>query len=118
MDDEPKPKRPSYTAALGLIIAVIVGVIGWLIAPQALQWLADHIANFPATSLPLAISRPLFTVIVILVALIIFGLVAALLAPKDAQKASEIALERERESLRRRQKAERDQVRRGKDRKY
>ncbi len=118
MDAESKPKRPSYTAAIGLIIAVIVGVLGWLAAPKALQWLADHITNFPATSLPLTISRPFFTVIVILVALIIFALIAALLAPKDTRKASEVALERERDALRRRQKAERDEARKGRDRKY
>ena len=109
-------KRSPYTPIIGLMLAIALGVVGWLIAPGVIDWLAATLPSFDVNALPLSISRPIFTAILVVVTLIVFALVAALLAPKDAQKASESKLEQERTALRRRQKAERVQARKGKGR--
>jgi len=112
MDDQPPRKRPSFTAVLGMGIALIVGVIGWLIAPGVLAALP----SVAGSALPLAVERLLFAGVVLLLALILFGLAAALIAPGDPHASSEAHVERERDALRRRQKAARDQARKGKGR--
>lgn len=109
---EGKSKRSPFLPVLGLIIAIVLGVAGWLVAPSVINAL-PFIGN---TGLPLATTRPLVTVIIVLLGLVVFGLVAALVTPKDAQAASERRLEQERDALRRRQKAARDEARKSKGR--
>jgi len=108
---EEKRKRSAFMPVIGLVIAFIVGVIAWLIAPNVIEALAKALPNFKGNELPLATTRPIFTLILVVLTVIIFGLVAALITPKDDQSASESKLEKEREDLRRRQKAERLQRR-------
>lgn len=106
-----KRKRSTLTPIIGLGIAIVLGVIAWLVAPTVLAALARALPNFNGGELPLATTRPIFTIIIVVLTLIIFGLVAALVTPKDAQTASEAQLEKERDALRKRQKAERAQQR-------
>jgi hypothetical protein len=99
---------------IGLVIALILGVIAWVIAPTVLEALAKALPNFRGNELPLSTTRPIFTAIIVVLTLIIFGLAAALITPKDPQSSSEGIMEKEREELWRRQKAERAQQRKPK----
>lgn len=108
------PKKRPYIALIGLLIAVVVGVIAWLITPIVLDLLARMLPNFRGDELPLATTRPLFTGLIVLIAVVIFGLVAALRTPKDSTTVSEAQMERERNALWRQQKAERDRQRKPK----
>jgi H+/Cl- antiporter ClcA len=114
MAPEPKRKRSVLTPAIGLLIAIILGVIAWMVAPDLIHWLALTLPNFAGNELPLSISRPLFTAIIVLLSLIAVGLTAALLAPKDGQQTRAVQLEKDREALRRRQRTERAQARKPK----
>ena len=107
----PKAKRSAYTPVIGLLIAVVLGVIAWLIAPGVIHALAVALPNFAGNELPPTTMRAAFTAIIVVLALIIFGLVAALTTKKDDQSANEARLEKERDAMRRRQKAERAQQR-------
>jgi len=109
--NKPQPKRSSYTPVIGLIIAIIVGIIAWFVAPSVIHALAVAIPNFAGNELPLTTTRAAFTAILVVLTLIIFGLAAALTAKKDPQGAREAQMEKERDALRRRQKAERMQQR-------
>lgn len=111
-----KPKRSAYMPVIGLIIVVVLGVVGWVVAPGVIDALASVLPFFRGTELPLSTTRPLFTGIIVLLGLVIFGLIAALVTPKDVQRGSERELERERDALRRRQQAERIAARKSKGR--
>jgi hypothetical protein len=99
---------------IGLVIAVILGVIAWVIAPTVLEALAKALPNFRGNELPLSTTRPIFTAIIVVLTLVVFGLAAALITRKDPQSSSEAIMEKEREELWRRQKAERAQQRKPK----
>jgi hypothetical protein len=109
---EEQRKRSSFTPLLGLLIAVVLGVVAWFAAPGVLNWLAGALPNFAGNELPLSTSRPVFTIIIMVLALVVFGLVAALVTPKDTRTAREANIEKEREAMRRQQKAERMRSRR------
>lgn len=109
---EGKPKRSPFLPVIGLVIAIVLGVVGWLAAPS----ITAALPIFSGTGLPFSTIRIIVTVIFILIGLVVFGLVAALLAPKDTQRASERTLEQERDALRRRQKAERAESLKSKNR--
>jgi hypothetical protein len=113
---EGKPKRSAYMPVLGLIIAVVLGIVAWAVAPSVIDVLAAALPFFRGTELPLSTTRPLFTGIIVLLGLVIFGLIAALVMPKDAQQGSEREVERERDALRRRQQAARAEARKSKGR--
>ena len=108
---DPKQKRSSSTPIIGLIIAVVLGVIAWLIAPTVIHALAVAIPNFAGNELPLTTTRVAFTAIIVVLALIVIGLVAALTTKKDDHSANEAKLEKEREVMRRQQKNARAQQR-------
>jgi uncharacterized BrkB/YihY/UPF0761 family membrane protein len=109
--NKPSQKRSSYTPVIGLVVAVVLGVIAWIIAPNVIHALAVAIPNFAGNELPLTTTRVAFTVIIVVLALIIFGLVAALTTRKDDQSANEAKLEKERDAMRRQQKNARAQQR-------
>ena len=109
--EESKKKRSAYRPLIGLIVAVVLGVIGWLIAPSVIHGLALALPNFTGNELPLSTTRPIFTAILVVLALILFALIAALTAPKDTRSARDNQLEKDRDALRRRQKAQRAQQR-------
>lgn len=109
---EGKPKRSPFLPVIGLVIAIVLGVVGWVAAPS----ITAALPIFSGTGLPFSTIRIIVTVIFILIGLVMFGLVAALLAPKDSQRASERTLEQERDALRRRQKAERAEALKSKNR--
>jgi uncharacterized BrkB/YihY/UPF0761 family membrane protein len=111
MMNKPPQKRSSFAPVIGLIIALVLGIIAWLIAPSVIHALAVAIPNFAGNELPLTTTRAAFTAIIVVLALIIFGLVAALTTKKDDQSANEAKLEKERDAMRRRQKAQRAQQR-------
>ncbi len=108
---EPKAKRSAYIPVIGLLVAVVLGVIAWLIAPSVINALAVALPNFAGNELPLTTMRAAFTALIVVLALIIFGLIAALTTKKETQSARESQMEKERDALRRRQKAERAQQR-------
>ncbi len=101
---------------IGFIIAAVLGIIGWIIAPDVLGWLAETVPAFQGNALPLAISRPIFTALLIILALILFGLIAALMRPRNSRTVNEAMMERERDALRRRQKIARAEARKGRGR--
>lgn len=107
-----KPKRSPFLPVIGLIIAIVLGVVGWLAAPAVTAVLPI----FSGTGLPFSTIRIIVSISFILIGLVVFGLVAALVAPKDRQTASERTLEQERDALRRRQKAERAEALKSKNR--
>ena len=113
---EPGDKRRAYRPLIGFVLAVVVGVIAWVIAPSVIGWLANVLPVFQGNELPLATTRPIFTVLIVLLTLILFALVAALTAPKDQKATSAAGLERDRDALHKREKAERDAARRSKGR--
>ena len=101
---EPKAKRSTYTPVIGLLIAVVLGVIAWLIAPSVIRALAAALPNFAGNELPLTTMRAAFTVIIVVLALIVFGLIAALTTQKADPATNEARLEKERNAMRREQK--------------
>ena len=107
VEAEGKRKRSPYIALVGLAIAVVLGIVAWAVAPSVLEALAVALPAFNGNELPLTTTRPIFTAIIVLLTVIVFGLVAAMVTPKDTQTAREGKLEKERDALRRRQKAER-----------
>lgn len=106
---DPKQKRSSATPVIGLMIAVVLGVGAWLIAPSVITALMKTLQSLN-TLAPMT-ARIIFTVIIVVLALIVFGLVAALTTRKDDQSANEAKLEKEREAMRRQQKNARAQQR-------
>lgn len=113
---EGKPKRSAYLPVIGFIIAVVLGIVAWLVAPGVIDALAVALPIFRGTELPLSTTRLLFTGIIVLLGLVIFGLVAALVTPQDGQRGSERDVEQARDALRRRQKAQRAEARKSKGR--
>ena len=109
--NKPPQKRSSYTPVIGLVVAVVLGVIAWLIAPSVIHALAVAIPNFAGNELPLTTTRAAFTAIIVVLALIVFGLITALTTRKDDQSANEAKLEKERDTMRRQQKNARAQQR-------
>ncbi|MBL8133116.1 MAG: hypothetical protein JNL42_14740 [Anaerolineae bacterium] len=96
----------------GLIVAVVFGVVGWLIAPDALKWFEGLIPGFTGSELDPTVMRIIVTVVIALLALVLFALIAALVTPKPTLTAREADLAREKERLLAQQKAERDRQRR------
>lgn len=111
-----KRKRSPYRPLIGFLLAVGVGVVAWIIAPTVIAWLASILPGFRGNELPLATLRPIFTALIVMITLVLFALIMALLTPKDkaAEVASAATLERDRETLHRRQKAERAEARKPK----
>lgn len=114
--NKPKRKRSAYRPLVGFLLAVGVGVAAWIAAPTVISWLASVLPVFRGNELPLSTMRPIFTALIVMITLVLFALIAALIAPKDkdVEAASAATLERDRETLRRRQKAERAEARKPK----
>lgn len=109
-------RRSALTPIIGFLLAIILGGVAWLVAPDLIRWLARTLPNFAGNELPLSTTRPIFTALIVLLTLIAVGLFAALVAPRDRQRTSAAQLEQEREALRRRQRATRAHARKGKGR--
>ena len=107
-------RRPAYLPLAGFIIVLVLGVVAWFAAPVVIAWLADVVPYVRGTELPLATTRPIFTALIVVLALLLVSLIAALSAPRDTKHAAASTLERDRASLRLRQKAKRDQARKPK----
>lgn len=107
-------KRSAYLPLVGFVIVLVLGVAAWVVAPGIIAWLADTLPFFRGTELPLATTRPIFTALIVVLTLLLVGLITALSAPKDTKHAAASTLERDRASLRRRQKEERDRARKPK----
>lgn len=113
---EPKRKRNAYLPLVGFLLAAGTGAAAWAAAPTVIGWLASVVPVFRGNELPLSTIRPIFTALTVMITLGVFALVTAVLTPKDknAEAASAATLERDREALRHRQKAERAEARKPK----
>ncbi|MBK8023857.1 MAG: hypothetical protein IPK19_21095 [Chloroflexi bacterium] len=96
----------------GLIVAIVFGVVGWLVAPSVITALADAIPGFRGNEIDATLLRAIVTVVIALLALVVFSLIAALVTPKPGMSAREADLAREKEAMRAAQQAARDRQRR------
>ncbi|MEO8393535.1 MAG: hypothetical protein ABI700_11145 [Chloroflexota bacterium] len=106
---DPKQKQSSATPIIGFLIAVVLGVGAFLIAPSVLAALAKTLPSLN-TLAPMT-ARIIFTVIIVVLALVVIGLVAALTTQKRDPLTNESRLEKERDAMRREQKNTRAQRR-------
>lgn len=94
-----KRKGQSYWPVFGLVLALALGVISWVVSPSAFNWLGTWLKGFPPAGVPRPTLELLITVILFVVLSLFAALLVALAMPKKKSAVNEKQLAEERERM-------------------
>lgn len=116
-----KKKNPvtAFLPALGLIGAVVLGYLGWFLAPYLLDWTVEVAPGFTGNELDPLIMRIIFAAFIFFVAGGAMSFLISLARPRKKGEVKEAALRQERQQRladkRKRKKMTEDLARRNRD---
>jgi TRAP-type C4-dicarboxylate transport system permease small subunit len=82
---------------VGLVIAIVIGVIGWFAAPAVIDFLRSNVQGFSTAGIPQI--KLIVTAVVFVFGLIIASLVVAVISPKPDRSATLGEMAKERDEL-------------------
>ncbi len=84
--------------AMGVILLLAYGYVGWALAPELIAWTADEFSGFSGNEFDENIMRTAFAAFIFLVFTSLTGLAVAIFVPRKRSRVNEKDLDKERKA--------------------